>query len=493
MKNWLVSLVAVFAIALVLGGCSQSNSTSSTTAEETTPAVEITGEAEKVSVDDLDTSTYQVIDIREEDQFIGWDTDEGSGGHIVGAIDFPETWLDMDLETESAIGTTMSNELERRGIDLSAKTVLYTNGDVSSEQIKKYQSLGFSDLYILDGGYDAYVNAGGDTTSLEHYEMYVSPQWVQDLIDGKNPETYDNNDYVVLEVSLSSETDEYANGHIPGALNVSADVINHVPGLRNLADYEDVPLEEQLTYWNRPSDENIQSILENLGITKNTTVIVYGTTAATTAAARAAAIMKYAGVEDIRILNGGKTLWNLQGRELETTENTREAVDFGTTVPANPDVFYDYDEELAAVNNDNAVIASIRSWAEYTGEVSGYTYIGEAGDIAKARFGYAGSDPYSMEDYRNVDNTMFNYELIQSRWELWGITPDKLVSFHCGTGWRASEAYFIAYALGYEDIHIYDGGWYEWSKIDDSPRKEAGVPDDAPEQEPQEYFIVSDD
>ena len=161
----------------------------------------------------------------------------------------------------------------------------------------------------------------------------------------------------------------------------------------------------------------------------------------------------------------------MEGRELDTEKHEPEHVEFGAEVPVNPEVIYDYDEELEVVNNENAVVASIRSWPEYTGEVSGYTYIGEAGDIANARFGYAGSDPYSMEDFRNVDNTMFNYEMIADRWELWGITPDKEVSFHCGTGWRASETYFYAYALGWEDIHVYDGGWYEWHKIADSPRE----------------------
>ena len=78
------------------------------------------------------------------------------------------------------------------------------------------------------------------------------------------------------------------------------------------------------------------------------------------------------------------------------------------------------------------------------------------------------------------------------RWKLWGITPDKRVVFHCGTGWRASETYFYAYAMGWNNIHIYDGGWYEWHKHKDSPRKPAGLPDDAPEQKPQEYFIVKD-
>ncbi|WP_187296231.1 hypothetical protein [Tepidibacter mesophilus] len=30
-------------------------------------------------------------------------------------------------------------------------------------------------------------------------------------------------------------------------------------------------------------------------------------------------------------------------------------------------------------------------------------------------------------------------------------------------------------------ITIYDGGWYEWHLSKDRPRKEIGVPDDAPE------------
>lgn len=499
-KIWITAMAA--ASAAVLGACSggakETAETSQTTAAETmaeSVAAEETGaqaqgEIGSVTVEEIKDKEIQLIDVRSEEQYIGWKTAEGEGGHMEGAVDFPESWLSMDLEKESAIGTTMELELERRGLDRSKETVLYGNGTVSEETAKKYQELGFKDLSVLEGGYEAYLEDGGEAVSLPGYQMYVSPQWVQDLADGKNPESYDGNDFQIVEVSLASETEEYGKGHLPGAVNVNADTINHVPGLRALADYEVVPLEEQLKFWNRPSDEEIQKTLEGLGITKDTTVVLYGTTAATTAAARAGLIMKYAGVEDIRLVNGGKTLWALEGREWDTEIHQPEAAEFGTEVPQNPDVIYDYEEELAAVNNENAVIASIRSWEEYLGNISGYTYIGEAGDIAKSRFGYAGSDPYSMEDFRNVDNTMFNYEMMEDRWERWGITPDKEVVFHCGTGWRASETYFYAQAMGWENIHVYDGGWYEWHKQPESPVKEQGLPEDAPEQKPEEFFVV---
>lgn len=71
-------------------------------------------------------------------------------------------------------------------------------------------------------------------------------------------------------------------------------------------------MEEQLKFWNRPEDSVIQENLEKAGITQNTTVILYATTPATTAAHRAGVLMKYAGVKDIRFLNGGKHFGNFK-------------------------------------------------------------------------------------------------------------------------------------------------------------------------------------
>ncbi|NUM49116.1 MAG: rhodanese-like domain-containing protein [Anaerolineales bacterium] len=39
------------------------------------------------------------------------------------------------------------------------------------------------------------------------------------------------------------------------------------------------------------------------------------------------------------------------------------------------------------------------------------------------------------------------------------MTPEKRVAFYCGTGWCASEAYWISKAMGFPKISVYDGGW----------------------------------
>jgi thiosulfate/3-mercaptopyruvate sulfurtransferase len=83
-----------------------------------------------------------------------------------------------------------------------------------------------------------------------------------------------------------------------------------------------------------------------------------------------------------------------------------------------------------------------------------------------------------MEDFRNVDNTMRSYHEITANWRAWGITPDKRVAFSCGTGWRASEAFFYAHLMGWQRISVYDGGWYEWS-TDPSNPVQSGEPDGA--------------
>ena len=58
------------------------------------------GGAPSVSVHDaekLRDGAVQFVDVREEYQFIGWDSEEGPGGHIPGAMDFPASWLNLGL------------------------------------------------------------------------------------------------------------------------------------------------------------------------------------------------------------------------------------------------------------------------------------------------------------------------------------------------------------------------------------------------------------
>jgi molybdopterin synthase sulfurtransferase len=54
-------------------------------------------------------------------------------------------------------------------------------------------------------------------------------------------------------------------------------------------------------------------------------------------------------------------------------------------------------------------------------------------------------------------------------WGSQGIHPGGHVAFYCGTGWRASLAFFYAWLMGWDDISVYDGGWLEWSSNPHNP------------------------
>ena len=70
---------------------------------------------------------------------------------------------------------------------------------------------------------------------------------------------------------------------------------------------------------------------------------------------------------------------------------------------------------------------------------------------------------------------MRSYHEISKNWEKRGIKRDQRLTFYCGSGWRASEAFFYAHVLGWKQIGVYDGGWYEWSQDPDNPI-ESGIP-----------------
>ena len=184
------------------------------------------------------------------------------------------------------------------------------------------------------------------------------------------------------------------------------------------------------------------------------------------AATRAGLILRYAGVDDIRVLDGGYDHWVRAGGALETTLREPSPVPaFGVAIPQRPELIIDIGEakEMLA-DQAGAALVSVRTWREHIGNVSGYNYIGPAGRISGDVWGNCGTDAYHMQHYRTVDNTMRPYPEIAANWDEAGITPDKWVAFYCGTGWRASETWFYAYLMDWQRIAVYDGGWFEWSQ-----------------------------
>jgi thiosulfate/3-mercaptopyruvate sulfurtransferase len=287
--------------------------------------------------------------------------------------------------------------------------------------------------------------SGGRERLTHHgrHNKLVRPAWLRDVIHGQAAAGSPEKALVIFEVGSEGQA-SYASGHIPGALYLDTSTLEAPP------------------LWNRVPDRELEAALLANGLVHDTPVVLYGRD--TSAAARAAVLMMYAGVEDVRLLDGGYQAWRAAGFEVEAGERQPVPISsFGCQVPAHPEYIIDIEEAQAILVDDEALLVSIRSWAEYTGQVSGYDRLEARGRIAGALWGHAGSTPDLMDHYRRADNTMRDPGEIEANWRAWGITPEKRIAFYCGTGWRASEAFFYAYVLGWERISVYDGGWIEWS------------------------------
>lgn len=400
----------------------------------------------------LGTPGFLVLDIRGTAAYNGWRLEgEVRGGHIPGAVSLPAAWM------SGASDTHTGELLKSKGIRPDRTIVVY-GGDERDRaaMVQALRDMGCREVLTYEAGMAAWTADDAlPVARLANYEKLVHPQWVYELLHGLHPATYPGRGFLLFEVG-SDQRAAYDHGHIPGAAFFDTNAIEAEP------------------LWNRVSDQDLEAALLARGVTHDSTVVLYGRD--TLAAARAASILMAAGVEDVRLLDGGFQAWTSAGYDLETGEDVPPpARAFGRRIPACPDYIVDLEEARAILADAHAELVSVRSWAEYTGETSGYDYIKAKGRIAGARWGSSGLASHGLEGLRNVDGTMRSYPEIEANWRAWHITPDKKVSFYCGTGWRASEAFFYAYLMGWERISVYDGGWNEWS-ADPSNPVESGEP-----------------
>jgi 3-mercaptopyruvate sulfurtransferase SseA len=410
----------------------------------------------------LDDPTLVLVDARPLHAFNGWRVDGAArGGHIPGAVAFPAEWERVLDEAD------LGDVLVTKGVTPDRELVVY--GDDEGVLTGRLERLGYSTR-----SYDWQEWIRDEHLPVERlpkYERLVHVGWLRDVLAGGSPEAPPAERHLLFHVNFGVPQ-EYEESHLPSALYLDTN------WLENPAD------------WNRRTPSEIDDAVRRLGITRDTTVVLYGRDtegranekwpgrrAGQIAAARAALILTYAGVEDVRLLDGGFDHWVQAGNEVETTLREPSPVaSFGASIPTRPEVIVDIDEakEILA-DSHGAALVSVRTWREHIGEVSGYNYIQPAGRIAGDVWGNCGSDAYHMQHYRNVDNTMRAYPEIAANWADAAITPDKWVAYYCGTGWRASETWFYALLMGWTNVAVYDGGWYEWSKDPENNPIEIGL------------------
>ncbi len=406
----------------------------------------------------------RLIDVRSVEAYNGWTFhNEPRGGHIRGARSLPSKWLTY-LDWPEIV--------QAKEILPEHEIIVYGDDAHNMEMAgQRFLRAGFTKV---DAYYELVTRWMPDQSlpmdHLANYRNLVSAEWLNQLLTTGRAMEYDHDRYVLCH-AYYHDRKAYSSGHIPGAVELDSNIL------------------ESPETWNRRSPSELKGALESLGITHDTTVILYGrfsfpdnkdpfpgAGAGHLGAIRCAFIMMYAGVKDVRILNGGLRAWLDAGFEITTLDTPAQPVaDFDAPIPGRPELAVDTPEAKTILKAVDKNLVSVRSWDEFIGKVSGYHYIEKKGRIPGAVFGNCGTDAYHMENYRNLDHTTREYQEIEKMWAAVGITPEKHNAFYCGTGWRGSEAFFNAWLMGWPRISVYDGGWFEWSSDDSNPY-ETGIP-----------------
>lgn len=228
----------------------------------------------------------------------------------------------------------------------------------------------------------------------------------------------------------------YASGHLPGAVAVDLDTDLAAPaGDRRRGRH---PL---------PAAAALEAALRRWGVRADSTVVAYDD-ADGSSAARAWWLLRWAGLADVRVLDGGIAAWSAAGRPLTGEVPAPEPGD----VVVRPGGMLTLDAAGAAALPAVGVLLDARAEGRYRGEVEPVDPV--AGHIPGAR-----SAPISG----NVaaDGRFLPAAALRERFAALGVMAGRPVGAYCGSGVTAAQEVLALEVAGIPAA-LYPGSWSEW-------------------------------
>jgi thiosulfate/3-mercaptopyruvate sulfurtransferase len=272
--------------------------------------------------------------------------------------------------------------------------------------------------------------------------VLVTTDWLNDHLD----------DPTVTVVEVDEDTDAYARGHIPGAVAVNWTTDLQDPLRRDFVD--------------GPGFARLQS---RLGISNDTTVVLYGGNN-NWFAAYAYWYYRIYRHDDVRLLDGGRKAWELEGRKLVTeAPDVRTGVSY---VPGPPDpTIRAYRDEVREqiLGNPGAALVDVRSPEEFRGERLAPEHLPNEAAQRPGHIPGAANVPWA----KAVDPDTGRFlaaDQLRALYGAVGVTPDRDVVAYCRIGERSAHTWYVLHELlGYPRVRNYDGSWTEWGSLVAAP------------------------
>jgi len=268
-------------------------------------------------------------------------------------------------------------------------------------------------------------------------DVLVSTDWAENNL---------NTPHVVF-VEVDEDTSAYETGHITGAVRLDWKTDLQDPVKRDFVDAQ-----------------QFSKLLSERGIANNDTVILYGGNNNWFAAYAYWYFTLY-GHGDVKLLDGGRKKWELDGRALSTDAVTRPATSY-TASPPDTSIRAFRDEVIAAIGTKNLV--DVRSPDEFSGKILAPAHLPQEQSQRPGHIPGAINVPWSKA--ANEDGTFKSDEQLAALYAAAGLDGDRETIAYCRIGERSSHTWFVLQELlGHSNVKNYDGSWTEYGSLVGAP------------------------
>lgn len=265
----------------------------------------------------------------------------------------------------------------------------------------------------------------------------VSAEWLLEHIDDSN----------IAIVEVDEDTSLYEKSHIKNAITFH---------WRN--DLQDGLIRDLI------SKEKFEALLSRSGIANDTTVILYGGNN-NWFATYAYWYFKVYGHADVRLLDGGRKKWELDGREL-TTEIPQVIPTRYVAKERDLSIRAFRDEVINSIGTKN--IVDVRSPAEYKGELLAPAHLPQEGGQVAGHIPTAKNIPWSQA--ANEDGTFKSDAELNELYAKAGVDFSKETIAYCRIGERSAFSWFVLHELlNLNNVKNYDGSWTEYGSLVGAP------------------------
>jgi len=265
-----------------------------------------------------------------------------------------------------------------------------------------------------------------------HPEAIASTDWLQTHLEDDNIRIVD------CTVSFINPN-SYNEGHIPGA--VSLEVIGQLSDPKGGVPLLILP------------GGDFETLMGKLGISNDTTVVVYDAFGGAWSARMWWALMYY-GHNNVKMLNGGLGRWKAEGRMIETESSVPSPTVFKAT--AQPNFISDIEDVKQAIEQDDIYLIDALNADHHFGIKPFAPTLAPPGHIPTA-INIPGPSNINMET-----GLFFSAVELKKHWSILKANPQDKVIIYCGAGYYGAFDLFVLHQLGYKRISLYDGSWMEW-------------------------------